>query len=171
MNRQNWRSKSLSLFGHKKEINVTMTYDVILKCKCITCPVQADSPCAKPKIEARNDMVENPGKMMQQIMSPGMMNNLELLKNMNPGQLRDMSRDQMQSLSDEMMKNTPKEQTAEMAPKAEDMPGPYCANGIAVCKDFDFSKNCACSGCGVFRDYSLSKGKPTSYYCREGKPK
>jgi hypothetical protein len=158
----------LCLFGHKREINVTMTYDVILKCKCVTCPVQADSPCAKPKIGARNDMVKNPGNMIQQIMSPRMMKNLEMLKNMNPGQLRGMSRDQMQSMSDEMMKNTPKEQIAETAPKAEDMPGPYCANGVAVCKYLDLSKTCSCSSCVVFKDYNLSRAKPTSYYLEKG---
>lgn len=147
------------------------TYDVILKCKCVICQVQANSACANPKIAARNDMVENPGKMLQQIMNPGMMQNIEMLKNMNLERLRGMSREQMQTMSDEMNKNAPREQFANMAPKAEDMPGPYCANGIAVCKDLDFSKTCLCSGCQVFKDYNLSKGRPMTYYCKDGKPK
>jgi hypothetical protein len=160
----------LSFFGHK-EIKVGLTYDVMMKCKCIDCSVQADSACAKPRIAARNEMVNNPGKMMEQIMSPGMTKNLEMLKNTSLGQLRSMSREQMQSMSDEMMKNTPKEQIGSMAPKPEDMPGPYCANGVAACKDLDYGKTCACNSCQVFKDFSLSKGKPMSYYCRDGKPK
>ena len=128
-----------------------------------------DSACAKPKIAARNEMVQNPEKIMQQIMSPGMMKNVEMMRNMNLQQLRSMSQEQMQSMSDEMMKNTPKEQTDSMAPKPEDMPGPYCANGVAVCKDFDYNNACICSSCQVFRDFNLMKGKPMSYYCKDGK--
>lgn len=149
---------------------ITPTYDVITKCQCVSCPVQTDSPCAKPKIAARNEMLKNPGKMMQQMMTPGMVKNMGMLKNMNIDQLKGMSRDQMQSLSDEMMRNTPKEQISGMAPKTEDMPGPYCANGVAFCKDLDFNKMCICSGCQVFKDYNLKKAKPVKYYCKDGKP-
>lgn len=161
----------MSLFGHKREIQVPLTYDVILECKCAICPVQANSACAKPKIAARNDMVKNPEKMMQQVMSPEMMKNMEMIRNMNPEQLRSMSKEEMQRMSDEMMRNTPKEQTAAMATKPEDMPGPYCANGVAVCKDLDFGKMCICTGCQVFKDFNLNKGKPLLYYCKDGKPK
>ena len=160
----------MGFFGHKKEIVIQPTYDVITQCKCVTCAVQTDSACAKPKIAARNDMIDNPHKMMQQIMSPGMMKNMEMLKNMNPEQMMTLSREQMQSMSDEMMKNTPKEQTAAMAPKPEDMPGPYCAYGVSVCKDLDFSKTCLCSGCQVFKNFNLAKAKPMEYFCKDGKP-
>jgi hypothetical protein len=160
----------LSFFGHK-EIKVGLTYDVMMKCKCIDCSVQANSACAKPKIAARNEMLNNPGKMMEQIMSPGMTKNLEMVKNMRLGGLRSMSREEMQSKSDEMMKNTSKEQISGMAPKPEDMPGPYCANGVAACKDLDYGKTCSCSICQVFKDFNLGKGKPMSYFCRDGKPK
>ncbi len=160
----------LDFFGRKKEIIIQPTYDVITQCKCITCSVQTGSECAKPKIAARNDMIENPGKMMQQFLSPGMMKNLEMLKNMNPEQARGMSREQMQSMSDEMMKNAPKDQFAGMAPKAEDMPGPYCAYGVSVCKDLDFSKTCMCNGCQIFKNYNLTKAKPMQYFCKDGKP-
>jgi hypothetical protein len=160
----------LGFFGRKKEIVIQPTYDIITQCKCIACAVQTGSACAKPKIAARNDMIENPGKMMQQIMSPGMMKNLEMVKNMKRGQVMGMSREQMQSMSDEMMKNTPKEQTAGMAPKPEDMPGPYCAYGVSGCKDLDFSKMCMCSGCQVFKNFNLSKAKPMNYFCKDGKP-
>ena len=159
----------MNLFGHKSEINVMLTFDVMMKCKCVTCPVQADSACAKPKIAARNESMQNPD--LSKIMSPGMMRNLDMLKGMNLEGMRSMSREQMQSMSDEMMKNTPKEQIEAMRPKVEDMPGPYCANGVAVCKDLDFSKICICSGCQVFKDSNLAKGKPMLYYCRDGKAK
>jgi hypothetical protein len=135
----------LNLFGHKTEPKVLLTYDVMMKCKCGVCPVQANSACAKPKIMARDEMMKNPSSEIKRIMTPGMMQNLE------------------------MMKNTPREQIATMMPKVEDMPGPYCANGVAVCKDLDFSKTCICSGCQVFKDFSLMKGKPMSYFCKDGK--
>ena len=160
----------LSFFGHK-EIKVGLTYDVIMKCKCTGCSVQIDSNCTKPKIAARNEMLNNPGKLIEQIMSPGMMKNVEMLKNTSLGQLRGMSREQMKSMSDEFMKNAPKEQTDNMAPKAEDMPGPYCANGAASCGDLDYSKTCLCSSCQVFKDFNLNKGRPMSYFCRDSKPK
>ncbi|HVP15851.1 MAG TPA: hypothetical protein VMT42_00590 [candidate division Zixibacteria bacterium] len=159
----------MSFFGHK-EIKVPLTYDVMMKCKCALCPVQADSACVKPKITARNMMMQNPEKA-KQFMSPGMMKNVEMLKDMNIGKIRSMSREQMKNMSDEMMKNMPKEQIAAMAPKADDIPGPYCANGVALCKDLDFNKMCTCGSCQVFRDFNLSKGKPISYFCKDGKPK
>jgi len=100
-----------------------------------------------------------------------MMKNVDMLKGMNIGDIRGMSMDQMKNMSDEMMKNTPKEQIDSMKPKTEDMPGPYCANGVATCTDLDFSKTCLCSGCQVFKEYNLVNGKPTIYYCRDGKAK
>ena len=115
-------------------------------------------------------MIQNPMKTMQQIMSPGMMKNVEMFKNMTPEQIRGMSREQMQSMSDEMKKNTPQEQTSAMAPKPEDLPGPYCANGVSVCKDLDFSKMCLCSGCQVFKNFNLAKAKPMDFFCTNGKP-
>jgi hypothetical protein len=159
----------LNLFRRKTGPRVLLTYDVMMKCKCGLCPVQANSACAKPKIAARDEMMKNPNAEMSSIMTPGMIKNLEMIKNMNPETMRSMSREQMKNMSDEMMKNTPKEQIASMMPKPEDMPGPYCANGVAVCKDLDFSKMCVCSGCQVFKDFNLMKGKPTRYYCKDGK--
>jgi hypothetical protein len=159
----------LNLFGHKAGPKVLLTYDVMMKCKCGMCPVQANSACAKPKIAARDEMMKNPNAEMSKIMTPGMMKNLEMMKNMSPEMMRSMSRDQMKNMSDEMMRNTPKEQISGMMPKTEDMPGPYCANGVAVCKDLDFSKTCICSGCQVFKDFNLMKGKPMIYYCKDGK--
>jgi hypothetical protein len=157
----------LGIFGHKK-IQVNLTYDTITKCQCVVCPVQANSACVKPKIAARNDMINNPQTMLNRIMTPGMMKNLEMIRNM--GDIRSTTLEQRKQMSDEMMKNTSKEETDQMMPKPDDMPGPYCANGVAACKDLDYSKMCLCSSCAVFRDFSLGKGKPASYYCRDGKP-
>jgi hypothetical protein len=159
----------LNLFGHKREPKVLLTFDVMMKCKCAMCQVQADSACAKPKIAAREEMMKNPSSEMKKIMTPGMMQNLEMIKNMSPETMRSMSREQMKSMSDEMMRNMPKEQISAMMPKVEDMPGPYCANGAAICKDLDFSKMCICSGCQVFKDFNLIRAKPMSYFCKDGK--
>lgn len=138
----------MGLFGHKSQPKVMLSYDVMMKCQCGMCPVQAYSACAKPKIAARNEMMKNMSSgNLQGMLGPGMMQNMEMLKNMNPEMMRNMSQEQMKKMSDEMMKNTPKEDTSKMMPKPEDMPGPYCANGVALCKDLDFSKMCICNNC------------------------
>jgi hypothetical protein len=160
----------LNLFGHKAEAKIMLTYDVMMKCQCGSCPVQVNSACAKPKITARNDMVKNmTSGNLQGILGPGMMQNMEMLKNVNPEMMRNMSQEEMKKMSDEMMKNTPKEDTSKIMPKPEDLPGPYCANGVAVCKDLDFSKACICTSCEVYKDFNLMKGKPMSYFCKDGK--
>ena len=160
----------MSFFG-RKEIKVPLTYDVMMKCRCMTCSVQADSACAKPKIAARNEMLQHPD--LSKIMNPGMMKNLEMVKDLKVGWggIQGKSKEQLQQMSDQMMQNTSREQIDSMMPKPEDMPGPYCANGVAVCKDLDYSKICVCSGCQVFRGFNLSKSKPMSYFCKDGKPK
>jgi hypothetical protein len=158
----------LGFFGHKTEPKVMLSYDVIMKCQCAVCPVQANSACAKPKIAARKDMLENMrSRNTEKLLGPGMMQNVEMMKNMTPEMMRNMSIEEMQRMSDEMMKNMPTGQGG--MPKLEDMPGPYCANGVAVCKDLDFSKACICPGCQVFKDFNLAKAKLKSYYCKDGK--
>jgi len=102
------------------------------------------------------------------VKSEGTIKNAEMVRNMSFEQMRNISREDMQKMSDEMMKNTPKEQIAKMQPKPEEIPGPYCTNGVAFCKDLDFSKMCTCSGCQV-KDYNLMKAKPTIYFCKDGK--
>jgi len=161
----------LSFFGHKKEILIPFNSESMFNCKCVACPVQANSPCAKPKIAARNEMIQNPQKFMQQMMNPGMMRNMEMAQGMNYEQIMGMSHEQMKAMGEEMNKNVPKEDFERMAPKPEDFPGPYCANGVATCKDFDFTKTCICSSCQIFSKYNLAKTKPSLYFCRDGKPK
>jgi hypothetical protein len=106
-------------------------------------------------------MMQNPD--LSQMMSPGMMKNVDIVRGMSIGDIRGMSMDQMRKMSDEMMKNTPKEQIDSMRPKTEDMPGPECTNGVAACKDLDFSKMCQCGGCQVYLEHSLSRSKPNFY--------
>jgi hypothetical protein len=50
----------------------------------------------------------------------------------------------------------------------EEIPGIYCATGTATCKDLDPTQSCICGTCGVFGEYSLAKGTPVGYYCRDG---
>jgi hypothetical protein len=161
----------LSFFGHKKDIPIPFDSDSIFNCKCITCPVQANSPCAKPKIATRNELIQNPQKFMQQMMSPGMMKNLEMIKGMNAKQAMGMSKEQMQAMGEEMNKNVPKESYENMAPKPEDFPGPYCATGVATCKDLDFTKLCVCGSCQIYQKNNLTKAKPNLYFFSNGKPK
>ena len=161
----------MSFFGHKKDIQIPFDSESIFNCKCVICPVQANSPCAKPKIAMRNELIQNPQKFMQQMMSPGLMKNLEMIRGMNAKQAMGMSREQMQAMSEEMKKNVPKESYENMAPKPEDFPGPYCANGVAICNDFDFTKTCICGSCQIYQKNNLAKAKPNLYFCKDGKPK
>ena len=64
-----------------------------------------------------------------------------------------------------------KEQITTMLPKADNLPGPYCATGVAACKDFDFSKMCLCGACQLFKDHNLIVAVPSSYFCKDGKAK
>ncbi len=77
----------------------------------------------------------------------------------------------LEAVSPEMFQSLTKEQVAMILPKIEDMPGPYCASGVAACKDLDFSKMCLCSACQIFKEQNLITGKPTSYFCKVGRAK
>jgi len=56
-----------------------------------------------------------------------------------------------------------------MMPPPTDIPGLYCASGVAACKDLDFSKMCICGGCPVWDKCKLGEGKPAGYFCKDGK--
>ena len=75
------------------------------------------------------------------------------------------------AVTPEMMQGMTREQISNMLPDVNNLPGPYCATGVSACKDFDFSKMCLCSACQLFKDLSLLKGKPTSYFCKGGRAK
>jgi len=68
----------------------------------------------------------------------------------------------------EMMGDTEKEN---MMPSAEDVPGMYCATGIAACKDIDTTQMCTCGNCPLWTEYDLPGGKPMGYFCRDGEAK
>lgn len=54
-------------------------------------------------------------------------------------------------------------------PAPADLPGMYCATGVAACKDLNFNEMCMCGGCQVWAKYYLAGGKPMGYFCRDGK--
>ena len=62
--------KTLNLFGHKSQPKVTLSYEIMMNCKCVTCSVQSESACAKPKIAARIEMLQNPDP--SKMLGPGM---------------------------------------------------------------------------------------------------
>ena len=47
----------------------------------------------------------------------------------------------------------------------------YCFIGAAKCKDLDKSKNCICKQCKIYKDFNLALGKPSKYFCFNGKSK
>jgi hypothetical protein len=49
-----------------------------------------------------------------------------------------------------------------------DIPGQYCSTGTATCTDLDPKQPCMCPGCSVFSQYTLDKGTPVGWYCRDG---
>ncbi len=49
-------------------------------------------------------------------------------------------------------------------PAAKELAGLYCSSGKATCEDLDFSKNCLCMGCPVYRANGLDEWK----YCERG---
>jgi hypothetical protein len=58
-----------------------------------------------------------------------------------------------------------------LMPKPEDIPGLYCATGVATCKDIDTSQMCICGDCPLWEKYDLASGELLGYYCRDGKAK
>jgi len=52
--------------------------------------------------------------------------------------------------------------------QAVDIPGDYCATGVAACKDIDTKQICICGSCPVFTDYQLATHQLMGYYCRDG---
>jgi len=51
------------------------------------------------------------------------------------------------------------------------VPGMYCSTGKATCTDLDWSKMCMCMSCPIWEEYSLAKGMPMGYFCRDGQAK
>jgi hypothetical protein len=57
-----------------------------------------------------------------------------------------------------------KKQMSQSVPKPEDVPGVYCSQGQAVCKDLDPGKACVCPTCAVWTENNLQ----SNYYCQKG---
>jgi hypothetical protein len=53
--------------------------------------------------------------------------------------------------------------------EASDIPRIYCATGKAACADLDMSKQCKCSSCAVYQEYSLETAALVTCFCRDGK--
>ncbi len=51
----------MSLFRRKEEQKVPLNNDVVMKCMCGMCPVQAQSSCSTPKLKLMMDMKANMG--------------------------------------------------------------------------------------------------------------
>lgn len=122
----------MPLFG-RKEGKVPLNNDVMMKCMCGMCPVQAESTCSRPKLKMMMDMRASMG-MKESGMPAGSMSAAQ-------GSM------------------------AQMKPKPEELPGPFCSIGVADCKDLDNNKACVCNQCQVYKDFSLAAGKPVEHFC------
>lgn len=128
----------MPLFGRKEEQKVPLNSDVVMKCMCGMCPVQAKSACSVPKLKMMMDMRASMG-MKESGMPAGSMSAIS-------GQMGEMK-----------------------MPKPEELPGPFCSIGKAACNDLDNSKACICNQCQVYKDFSLTAGKPVEHFCFNGK--
>jgi Protein of unknown function (DUF2769) len=123
------------VFG-KKEGRVPLNGDVLNKCMCDTCPVQAQSACAKPKIQNMVKMRAMSGPLSES------------------GR---MSADMNMSMAQTPMK--------EMNMNPDEIAGPYCATGVASCMDLDMNKSCICPSCSVYSEYNLKNARPMEHFC------
>ena len=129
----------MPLFGKKEEEKVPLNNDVISKCRCDVCPVQAESACARLRI---------PNMMKVRSMSH-------------------MSHES--SDMPEMSMSLAQEPMEKIDVEPADLAGPYCTIGVASCKDLDINKACICPTCRVYTEYNLMKAKPVEHFCFNGK--
>ncbi len=54
-------------------------------------------------------------------------------------------------------------------PDPENVPGVYCSEGTAACKDLDFDRKCICGSCDVWKEYNLKDAKPNNHFCQQGR--
>lgn len=125
----------MNILGRKESSSkVPLNNDVANKCMCGSCPVQAESACARPKIK-------NMLKMRATLNQPK--------ETMGSGMPMSMAQTPMQ----------------EMKMNPDELAGPYCATGMASCRDLDMNKACICRSCQVYKEYNLSQARPTEHYC------
>lgn len=55
------------------------------------------------------------------------------------------------------------------APKPEDVPGVYCSEGRASCRDLDFDRQCICGTCDVWKEFDLKDACPNNHFCQQGR--
>jgi hypothetical protein len=55
--------------------------------------------------------------------------------------------------------------------RREDIPGVYCATGMATCPDLKIEHDCMCGKCVIFPEYKLFNFQPMGHYCKDGSPK
>ena len=67
------------------------------------------------------------------------------------------------------MGNVSKMMRAGKLPNPNEVPRLYCSGGAATCKDLDTGQMCICGTCPVWADYKLMTGKPSMYFCKDGK--
>ncbi len=120
----------------KKEGKVPLNKDIVSKCICDTCPVQGMSSCSKPKIQnMRNLRSVGLRKAKVSIIPSGMAMSL--------------------------VSDSPEDAKV----NSEDIAGPYCASGVASCRDLDQKKSCICPSCRVYSDYRLMNARPVEHFC------
>lgn len=59
--------------------------------------------------------------------------------------------------------------SGEKVPNSEEVPGVYCSTGKAVCEDLILDRRCVCYTCDVWKEYDLGEGRPSQYFCQNGK--
>ena len=62
-------------------------------------------------------------------------------------------------------------QSIKGTPEPKEIPGMYCVSGKVTCTDFNSEGQCQCPQCEVWKKYNLDQGKPTGYFCQNGKTK
>lgn len=124
----------MNLFGKKEASRVPFNNDVVSKCICDSCPVQAQSACSMPKKEKMVNMRANVSQTKEE-MGSGM-----------PMSMAQAPMEKMNANPDELA-------------------GPYCATGMASCRDLDTNKACICRTCQVYKEYNLNQARPTEHYC------
>jgi hypothetical protein len=69
----------------------------------------------------------------------------------------------------ESSKKAMESMSGEKVPSPEDVPGIYCSTGKATCQDLNPDNQCICNTCDVWKKYDLGEGRPSQYFCQNGK--
>lgn len=69
----------------------------------------------------------------------------------------------------ESLKEAMENISGEKIPNPEEVPGVYCSTGKSVCQDLNPDRRCICYSCDVWKEYDLEGGRPSQYFCQNGK--